>query len=102
MGVAFSRLFFPIKVLLSPEECTEFLAEGKPFLYDLHRIPFNDGTGGQAEPIPGVSNTGMSDYVETRRSVQSGRNWRDIEQAGRRPPRIREAPRLAQGLFTHK
>ncbi len=31
------------KVLLSPEECTEFLRDGKPFLYDLYRIPFNNG-----------------------------------------------------------
>ncbi len=50
------------KVLLSPEECTEFLTEGKPFLYDLYRIPFNDGNGGRAEPIEGASNNGMSNY----------------------------------------
>ena len=28
--------------------------------YDLYRIPFNDGRGGKAEPIPGASNNGMS------------------------------------------
>jgi Flp pilus assembly protein TadD len=28
--------------------------------YDLFRIPFNDGQGGQAEPILGASNNGMS------------------------------------------
>jgi tetratricopeptide (TPR) repeat protein len=28
--------------------------------YDLYRIPFNEGRGGQAEPIPGASNNGMS------------------------------------------
>jgi len=50
------------KVLLSPEECTEFLTEGKPFLYDLYRIPFNDGNGGRAEPIPGASGNGMSNF----------------------------------------
>jgi len=50
------------KVLLSPEECTEFLTEGKPFLYDLCRIPFNDGNGGRAEPIPGASGNGMSNF----------------------------------------
>jgi tetratricopeptide (TPR) repeat protein len=50
------------KVLLSPEECTEFLTEGKPFLYDLCRIPFNEGRGGRAEPIPGASGNGMSNF----------------------------------------
>ena len=28
--------------------------------YDLYRIPFNNGTGGVAEPIPGASANGMS------------------------------------------
>ncbi len=28
--------------------------------YDLYRVPFNDGTGGQAEPIAGASHNGMS------------------------------------------
>jgi Flp pilus assembly protein TadD len=28
--------------------------------YDLYRIPFNEGKGGQAEPITGASNNGMS------------------------------------------
>jgi tetratricopeptide (TPR) repeat protein len=28
--------------------------------YDLYRIPFNDGKGGRAEPIPGGSGNGMS------------------------------------------
>jgi tetratricopeptide (TPR) repeat protein len=50
------------KVLLSPEECTEFLAEGKPFLYDLYRIPFDGGNGGRADPIPGASGNGMSNF----------------------------------------
>jgi tetratricopeptide (TPR) repeat protein len=50
------------KVLLSPEDCKEFLEEGKPFLFDLYRIPFNDGKGGTPEPIKGASNNGMSNY----------------------------------------
>ena len=33
------------KLLLSEEECAEFLREGKPFLFDLYRIPYNDGQG---------------------------------------------------------
>ena len=31
-----------------------------PIQYDLYRIPFNDGKGGQAEPIAGASGNGMS------------------------------------------
>jgi tetratricopeptide (TPR) repeat protein len=52
----------PRTVLLSPEQCREFLEEGKPFLFDLYRIPFNDGKGGKPEPIEGASNNGMSNY----------------------------------------
>lgn len=49
-------------VLLTEEECYEFLKEGKTFLYDLYRIPFNDGKGGTAEPLKGASRNGMSNY----------------------------------------
>jgi tetratricopeptide (TPR) repeat protein len=51
------------KVLLSESECREFLHEGKTFLFDLYRLPFNDGRGGTAEPIRGASDNGMSNYV---------------------------------------
>lgn len=50
------------KVLLTREECKEFTEEGKPFLFDLYRIPFNNGKGGRPEPIEGASNNGMSNY----------------------------------------
>ena len=50
------------KVLLTREECKEFVEDGKPFLFDLCRIPFNEGKGGVAEPIPGASNNGRSNY----------------------------------------
>ncbi len=50
------------KVLLSPEDCKEFLEEGKPFLFDLYRIPYNDGKGGAPKPIRGASHNGMSNY----------------------------------------
>jgi tetratricopeptide (TPR) repeat protein len=52
----------PRAVLLTPEECREFLEEGKPFKFDLYRIPFNNGQGGKAEPIRGASSNGMSNY----------------------------------------
>jgi tetratricopeptide (TPR) repeat protein len=50
------------KVLLTREECREFTEEGKPFLFDLYRIPFNEGRGGKPEPVEGASNNGMSNY----------------------------------------
>jgi tetratricopeptide (TPR) repeat protein len=52
----------PRNVLLSPEQCEEFLKDGKPFLFDLYRIPFNNGKGGEPEPIKGASNNSMSNY----------------------------------------
>ncbi len=50
------------KVLLSPEECREFLVEGKPFKFNLFRIPFDGGQGGKAEPIAGASFNGKSNF----------------------------------------
>ena len=50
------------KILLTREECEEFVEDGKPFLFDLYRLPFNDGQGGTPEPIPGASNNGVSNY----------------------------------------
>ena len=50
------------KVLLTRDECREFLDGKKPFRFDLYRIPFNNGKGGRAEPIPGASHNGMSNY----------------------------------------
>jgi tetratricopeptide (TPR) repeat protein len=50
------------EVLLTREECKEFLEDGKPFLFDLYRIPFNDGKGGKPEPLEGASNNGMSNF----------------------------------------
>jgi tetratricopeptide (TPR) repeat protein len=52
----------PDAVLLDEQACAEFLAEGKPFRFDLYRIPFNGGKGGKAEPIEGASQNGMSNY----------------------------------------
>jgi tetratricopeptide (TPR) repeat protein len=50
------------KVLLTREECREFTEDGKPFLFDLYRVPFNEGRGGTPEPIQGASGNGMSNY----------------------------------------
>jgi len=50
------------RVLLTPDECKEFLEEGKTFKFDLYRIPFNGGKGGEAVPLEGASNNGMSNF----------------------------------------
>ena len=50
------------RILLTREECKEFVEDGKPFLFDLYRVPFNEGKGGKAEPIRGASGNGMSNY----------------------------------------
>ncbi len=50
------------KVLLSPEDCNEFLRDGKPFLFDLYRIEFNDGAGGIPQPLKGASDNAKSNF----------------------------------------
>jgi len=50
------------QVLLSKEECREFLEGKEDFLFDIYRIPFNGGKGGKAEPLRGASHNGKSNY----------------------------------------
>ncbi len=52
----------PNKVLLTQEECAEFLEDGKTFIFDLYKIPFNEGKGGAAELLEGAGNNGKSNY----------------------------------------
>jgi tetratricopeptide (TPR) repeat protein len=49
-------------VLLTIEECREFIDRTTLFKYDLYRIPFNNGKGGRPKPLKGASNNGMSNY----------------------------------------
>jgi len=49
-------------VLLRREDCEEFLDGREIFQFDLYRIPFHEGKGGKAEPLPGASGNGMSNY----------------------------------------
>ncbi len=49
-------------MLLSAEDCREFLEGGKPFKFNLYRIPFNGGQGGKPEPITGASFNGKSNF----------------------------------------
>jgi len=48
--------------VLSTEESREFVSGERTFLFDLYRIPFNEGNGGKAEPVQGASDNGMSNY----------------------------------------
>ena len=49
-------------IVLTPEECEEFLKRGKEFKYELWRVPFNAGKGGKAELLRGASGNGRSNY----------------------------------------
>ncbi len=49
-------------VLASSEQSQVYVDRRKLFKFDLYRIPFNKGKGGHAEPIPGASHNGMSNY----------------------------------------
>lgn len=49
-------------VLLNSEDVKEFISRQKEFRFDLFRIPFNEGKGGQAMPVAGASNNSKSNY----------------------------------------
>lgn len=48
--------------LVDEKDVPEFTVERKPFRYDLYRIPFNDGKGGEPEPLVGASDNGRSNF----------------------------------------
>jgi tetratricopeptide (TPR) repeat protein len=50
--------------VITVEEAKEFVSGGQKMRYDLYRIPFNEGKGGRAEPIPGASGNGKSNYFQ--------------------------------------
>jgi tetratricopeptide (TPR) repeat protein/Tol biopolymer transport system component len=50
------------QAVLPTSAAAEFIEGRQGYKYDLYRIPFNDGEGGKAEPIPGASNNGKSNY----------------------------------------
>jgi tetratricopeptide (TPR) repeat protein len=50
------------KVVLDPSDCQEYISGERKFRFDLYRVPFNEGKGGEAVPIPGASNNGKSNY----------------------------------------
>jgi tetratricopeptide (TPR) repeat protein len=50
------------QAVLPTSVAAEFIEGRRGYKYDLHRIPFNAGKGGKAEPIPGATNNGKSNY----------------------------------------
>jgi tetratricopeptide (TPR) repeat protein len=50
------------QAILPTEMAKEFLNGKRDFKYDLYRVPFNNGRGGKAKPVPGASNNGMSNF----------------------------------------
>jgi tetratricopeptide (TPR) repeat protein len=49
-------------VLLNLADVEEFTSGKKDFKFDLCRIPFNNGRGGQAIPVPGASKNNKSNF----------------------------------------
>ena len=45
-----------------PDEVPEFVSGERTFLFDLYRIPFNEGQGGDPQPLRGASGNGKSNY----------------------------------------
>jgi dipeptidyl aminopeptidase/acylaminoacyl peptidase len=45
-----------------PSQTIDRLNAKYPFKFDLYRVPFNDGRGGEPEPLKGAADNGMSNY----------------------------------------
>lgn len=50
------------EVILPTEYASDFLSGKKGFKFDIYSVPFNDGMGGEAKPLEGASNNGMSNF----------------------------------------
>ncbi len=50
------------QVVLPTDVAADYIEGKRSFQYDLFRIPFNEGRGGNPEPLPGASNNGKSNY----------------------------------------
>lgn len=50
------------QAVLPTSVASDFIQGRTGFQFDLYRIPFNEGKGGKAEPIPGASNNGKSNF----------------------------------------
>jgi dipeptidyl aminopeptidase/acylaminoacyl peptidase len=52
----------PSSAVVEKDEVAEFFEGGRKFRYDIYRIDFNDGRGGDPTPLPGASDNGTSNY----------------------------------------
>ncbi|MBM2814569.1 MAG: Tetratricopeptide repeat protein [Ignavibacteria bacterium] len=50
------------KPILPTSVAKDFIEGRKRFFYDIYKIPFNNGNGGEAQPLKGASQNGMSNY----------------------------------------
>jgi len=66
------------QAVLPTEAAAEFLEGRRGFRYDLYRLPFNEGRGGAAVPIPGASGNDMSNFFPR---VSPDGNWIVFSQA---------------------
>ncbi len=49
-------------IVLGGKEYLEESSGGAKYTFNLYRVPFNDGKGGEPEPVPGASHNGKSNY----------------------------------------
>ena len=49
-------------ILLDEKDVPEFVEDNEPFKFDLYRVPFNEGRGGEAVPLAGASHNGKSNF----------------------------------------
>jgi tetratricopeptide (TPR) repeat protein len=49
-------------LLLNLEDAEEFVTRHKEFKFDLYRLQFNEGRGGNSVPVEGASNNGKSNF----------------------------------------
>ncbi len=49
-------------VLLDEKDVPEFIEDNEPYKFDLYRVPFNGGRGGEAQPLAGASHNGKSNF----------------------------------------
>ena len=49
-------------ILLDQKDVPEFVEDRQPYKFDLYRVPFNEGRGGEAEPLAGASHDGKSNF----------------------------------------
>jgi Tol biopolymer transport system component/Flp pilus assembly protein TadD len=52
----------PSSAVVEKDEVTEFFEGGRKFRYDICRVDFNEGRGGEPVPLAGASGNGMSNY----------------------------------------